>query len=85
MRRLTGTHESRICSMGMTRPESSKQIEFQVLRDGTLIFSRALASDERWQFSEYTSIALSDFHAKRPDIILTDEDVVIKWLELGED
>jgi hypothetical protein len=32
----------------------------------------------------FQSIALSDFHAKRPDIILTDEDVIFKWVELRE-
>ena len=60
------------------------KLQFQVLRDGSEIFQMDFVSDERWQLDEFSLVALTEFHKLHPDILLQDEDVIIKWSELQE-
>lgn len=60
------------------------KLQFQVLRDGSEIFQMDFVSDERWQLDEFSLVALTEFHKLHPDILLQDEDVIIKWAELQE-
>ena len=59
------------------------KLQFQVLRDGSEIFQMDFVS-ERWQLDEFSLVALTEFHKLHPDILLQDEDVIIKWSELQE-
>lgn len=60
------------------------KMQFQVIRDGDVIYHMDFPVDERWQLDEFSKIALGEFHKLHPDILLSDEDVIIKWSEIQE-
>ena len=60
------------------------KMQFQVIRDGDVIYYMDFPIDERWQLDEFSLVALTEFHKLHPDILLQDEDVIIKWSELQE-
>ena len=55
------------------------QIEFQVIRDGAVVFKRDFAEASGSQVADLTAMALHDLRNRRPDISLFDEDVILKW------
>ena len=60
------------------------RVQFQVIRDGDTIYSMDFPTDERWQFAEFSKVALADFHVQFPGISLIDDDVIMNWAELPE-
>jgi hypothetical protein len=56
--------------------------QFQVIRDGDVIYRMDFPIDEAWKFDEFSRIAHADFHRLRPNVSLLDDDVIIKWEEL---
>ena len=56
--------------------------QFQVIRDGVVVFRRDFPATTGGQVSELPAVALHDLHNKRPDIILLDKDFIMKWIAL---
>ena len=62
-------------------------IEFQVFKAGTLIFTSIIKLAEGAsvaQVNEFSRAAEIQFREARPDLSLTDADVVQKWLKVEE-
>jgi hypothetical protein len=53
------------------------QLEFQVIKDGNIVFKSAFAETLRGRLAEITSRALGDFQETSPGVSLTD--VTLKW------
>ena len=53
------------------------QLQFQVIKDGSILFSSTFAETLRTRLSEITSRALEDFQEQAPGVSLTD--VTLKW------
>ena len=57
------------------------QAEFQVLKDGAIIYSRLITGGLPERFPQHTAIALADFMQQKPRVSLTDEGVALKWVK----
>ena len=53
------------------------QLEFQVIKNGAVVYKSAFAETLRTRLAEITSRALHEFQEKSPGISLTD--VTLKW------
>jgi len=53
------------------------QLQFQVIKDGAVVYKTAVAETLRTRLAEITSRALADFQEITPHISLTD--VLLKW------
>lgn len=60
------------------------KVEFQVIRDGDTIFTKTFPAPIDRRYADITALALSEFQIAHPDVLLIDEDVILKWLEVGD-
>ena len=58
--------------------------EFQVIRDGAVIFRCEMKPKDNADFANESRAALVNFFRLHPAVSLTDEDVVIKWAPVEE-
>lgn len=55
------------------------EVELQVIRDGETIFSEQFPAPTDRGYGDITALALGQFHIAHPDVLLTDDDVILKW------
>jgi hypothetical protein len=59
------------------------QLEFQVIKDGAVVFKSQVAETLRMRLPEITSRVLGDFQEHSPGISLTD--VTLRWESVPSD
>ena len=55
--------------------------EFQVIRDGAVIFRCEMNPKDKADFANESRIALNNFFRKHPAASLTNEDIIMRWGE----
>ena len=60
------------------------KIKFQVVRDGHTIFEKAFPAAVDGRYGDVTALAIAEFQIAHPTILLTDDDVILKWSEVEE-
>ena len=65
--------------------EAVMQLEFQVMRDGAIVFRRVFPPSNGGLLADLTAVALADLYLKRPDFDLTDNAVTMKWSQKPKD
>ena len=58
------------------------QVEFQVLRNGAVIFRKQYPRGPDWKFGVNVADALTDFHQQNAGIDLSDPDIDLKWIDV---
>jgi len=56
--------------------------EFQIIRDGAIIFKCEMAPKNNIDFANESRAALVNFFRLHPDASLLDEDLIMKWAEV---
>lgn len=58
-----------------------KKIQFQVCRDGAIIFKKPYLSPVDRRYADPTALAISEFQIAHPGVLLTDDNVTLKWAD----
>jgi len=58
------------------------RVQFQLIRDGDVIYHMDFPNDEPWMFDEFSRVALDAFHRLHPNVSLLEDDVITNWEEV---
>ena len=58
------------------------KIQFQVIKDGSVVFEVTTTDANRSYVPDLTAVALEELKAEHPEVSLFDDDVILKWVEV---
>ena len=60
------------------------KVQFQVIRDGDTIFEKRFLAPVDGRYGDISAMAVTEFQIAHPGVLLVDEDVILKWADVGD-